>query len=616
MTSESKIIVKLEAETKKLQTELNRANTKLDRFSKDTKKATKSIQKSFKSLGTGLQAAIGAIGFASLTKSIVDATAKQEAAVKQLEAGLASTGNIVGQSIDELTKKASELQNATTFGDEDIIAAQSQLLTFTNVIGDQFDKTIEAALDLSTRMDQDLKTSVVQLGKALNDPIKNLSALSRAGIQFSEDQQTLIKSLAESGQMAEAQTLILAELEKQFGGSAVAARDTFGGALTSLKNTLGDLLESDSGLGAAQDAIEELTATLSDPAVKEGINALTGAIIKGFSEAARAIASVTNGVRFLAEEFAAWVTGPAVGDIPRIEEELAEVEARMISLGKSRSNANKAELKELKQRKAVLEGMLEASRDLQTFEVSQKPSAPASKPQASITPVSSDALTESYKAQGQAVESVDTKTKNLIETLDEVPEKTAQVTQSIQSLKDEEATLPETPALDMSIPEFERPEEQGGEMASRFKSGFESELNGVFYDAITGEFTDIEGAFSGLLNRMAAQAAAEKLTSSLFGGVDGGGGLIGGALDFFGGAFAEGGRPPMNKISLVGENGPELFVPDAAGTIIPNDQIKMGGNNNISMNFSGISDANEAKRAAGVAGRQAAKALREGNRYS
>ena len=47
--------------------------------------------------------------------------------------------------------------------------------------------------------------------------------------------------------------------------------------------------------------------------------------------------------------------------------------------------------------------------------------------------------------------------------------------------------------------------------------------------------------------------------------------------------FANGGRPPVGRPSIVGERGPELFVPSTAGTIIPND--KMGGmTNNIVVN--------------------------------
>ena len=51
-------------------------------------------------------------------------------------------------------------------------------------------------------------------------------------------------------------------------------------------------------------------------------------------------------------------------------------------------------------------------------------------------------------------------------------------------------------------------------------------------------------------------------------GLGGGGGLLG---KLFGGGFAEGGRPEPGKVSLVGEKGPELFLPDSAGTVIPND---------------------------------------------
>jgi hypothetical protein len=80
------------------------------------------------------------------------------------------------------------------------------------------------------------------LGKALNDPVANLSALSRSGIQFSDEQKEVIKSMAETGRLAEAQTLILDELNKQYGGSAEAAAKADGG-FTQLANAFGDLQE-------------------------------------------------------------------------------------------------------------------------------------------------------------------------------------------------------------------------------------------------------------------------------------------------------------------------------------------------------------------------------------
>ena len=48
------------------------------------------------------------------------------------------------------------------------------------------------------------------------------------------------------------------------------------------------------------------------------------------------------------------------------------------------------------------------------------------------------------------------------------------------------------------------------------------------------------------------------------------------AYDFASMFFAEGGRPPVGQASIVGENGPELFVPDSAGTVIPNRSLASG----------------------------------------
>jgi lambda family phage tail tape measure protein len=70
--------------------------------------------------------------------------------------------------------------------------------------------------------------------------------------------------------------------------------------------------------------------------------------------------------------------------------------------------------------------------------------------------------------------------------------------------------------------------------------------------------------------------------SSIFGGGGGGGGFSGGIvltgianpiIGGGGGLFADGGDPPINKASIVGENGPELFIPKASGTIVPNSSL-------------------------------------------
>lgn len=66
------------------------------------------------------------------------------------------------------------------------------------------------------------------------------------------------------------------------------------------------------------------------------------------------------------------------------------------------------------------------------------------------------------------------------------------------------------------------------------------------------------------LIKIELKAQASKLLSSM------GGGITGFLGSLFGGFFANGGSPPVGKASIVGENGPELFIPKTAGTVIPN----------------------------------------------
>ena len=211
---------------------MNKAQKNLNRFGRNMQKAGRNMTTSF-------TLPLAALGVAS-----VKAFDKQQKAIAQVEAGLKSTGHAANRTSQELQKMAADLQKKTIFGDEEILQfATAQLLTFTNIAGEQFDRTQVMALDLATRLDGDLKSASIMLGKALNDPVANLSALSRAGIQFSDEQKETIKDLAETNRLAEAQTMILEELERQYGGSAEAAALAGMGPIQQLQNELSDLSE-------------------------------------------------------------------------------------------------------------------------------------------------------------------------------------------------------------------------------------------------------------------------------------------------------------------------------------------------------------------------------------
>jgi hypothetical protein len=190
-----------------------------------------------KSLSIGLTAPIAAFGTIA-TKNAVD-SAK---AIAQVEAAVKSTGGAAGKSVSELEAMADGLQRVSLFDDDEILKdVTANMLTFTNITGKEFDRAQQATLDLSTRLGTDLTSATVQVGKALNDPIKGVTALGRAGVQFTAQQKEQITAMQEAGDIAGAQNIILGELEKQFGGAAKAAADV--DPYTQLSKEIGNLSE-------------------------------------------------------------------------------------------------------------------------------------------------------------------------------------------------------------------------------------------------------------------------------------------------------------------------------------------------------------------------------------
>jgi hypothetical protein len=204
-------------------------------FEKGTSQASKLLRKTqrdFEAMATKV-AGIGQKMSLAITAPLVGfgAVALKEAneanaAMAQVNAALKSMGPVAGKTADQLKKASDALELNSLFeGDEILKKVTANLLTFGNISGQAFDRAQQAAVNLSARLGQDLQASAIQVGKALNDPVKGMNALARVGVQFSEAQKETIKSLVETGQTAKAQAIILGELERQFGGAAKAAQD-------------------------------------------------------------------------------------------------------------------------------------------------------------------------------------------------------------------------------------------------------------------------------------------------------------------------------------------------------------------------------------------------------
>jgi hypothetical protein len=146
-----------------------------------------------------------------------------------------------------VAKLAEALMHKSGVDDEAIQSGENLLLTFTNVqnqVGkgnDIFNQATSTMLDMSVALGQDTKSSAVQLGKALNDPIKGITALSRVGVSFTAGQKAQIKAMVDAGDTMGAQKIILAELNKEFGGSAEAAGKTLPGQISILKESFSNL---------------------------------------------------------------------------------------------------------------------------------------------------------------------------------------------------------------------------------------------------------------------------------------------------------------------------------------------------------------------------------------
>ena len=225
-------------------------------------------------------AAFAALG-AGVAFSLKEAMAAQEGQAK-LNAVIEATGGVAGVTAKMANDLAESFQKTTKFEDDVTLGGESMLLTFKNIGKDVFPQATEAMLNMASMMGGDVQGSAIQLGKALNDPMEGISALTRVGVTFSDEQKAVIKALQEAGDMAGAQGVILAELQSEFGGVAVAAGSTFSGQLTILKNTLGSVAES-VGMKLLP-AFENLMTNVIMPAIPQ-IQAFTekvGGAVVGF----------------------------------------------------------------------------------------------------------------------------------------------------------------------------------------------------------------------------------------------------------------------------------------------------------------------------------------------
>jgi hypothetical protein len=227
------------------------------------------LQGSVRSLGSNFAAlGVALAGAGALIAKNVQSLARIETINAQTAQTIKSMGNASNISAKEVEALAGSLEALTATEAETIQQGANLLLTFRNISNqagagnDIFNQTTAIMVDMGRALGEDAAASAIRLGKALNDPIRGLTALRKVGVGFTTEQENQIKAMQNSGDIMGAQKVILAELQAQFGGSGAAFANTFTGQLELMGHELGTIGEE--ATMAVMPALQGMVAELRE----------------------------------------------------------------------------------------------------------------------------------------------------------------------------------------------------------------------------------------------------------------------------------------------------------------------------------------------------------------
>src|SRR6266536_1630009 len=198
----------------------------------------------------GTIAAAGVVGFAAVTAEVVKSTkgwADHEAVARDTANTIRSTGGAAKVTAKEVGDLADAIEAKTTKDGDAVQSGANMLLTFKDIRNeagknnDIFNQATSILTDMVAKMNQgsvtneNMSKGAIQLGKALNDPVKGMTALTRVGVTFTDQQKEQVKKLDESGHRMQAQKIILKELSSEFAGAAKASAKPWDGVVVVLR---------------------------------------------------------------------------------------------------------------------------------------------------------------------------------------------------------------------------------------------------------------------------------------------------------------------------------------------------------------------------------------------
>jgi hypothetical protein len=434
------------------------------------------------------------------------------------------------------------------------------------------DKTRSAIASINRNF-KDMERGVKGTLKGLN-----LALGVFAGVQLKQAFQQVLRATAESE----------------------AGARTFGRALNEVRDAARDLLVAKSGLPEATKAMQELRDTLKDPGIVAAADALTSSLIRGFANASRYLAEFAGGLRNLAVRNGLADPQGRQESIEAIDGDLKKRSDLLRGLTIQLESAAKGSgyEAEVQKRINVLKEEIAALTRRQQLLIEYNPSGgPGRRGAVGSTGIGSginDAVAARQASQRAARSTQTASGQTIREIQEEIYGDLETETRRDMERAMDEINREGERGLDELHGRWEKWKEATRETIGEltpFADQAARNMQDAFADFLFDPFENgIKGMLKGfvdILRRMVAEAAAAKVFEALgFGQGGGSGGLLG---KLFGGLLGGGGGSkvlfPMPRALggpvtagapyLVGERGPELFVPGVSGGIVPNN--RMGG---------------------------------------
>lgn len=273
--AESSVNMKFTAQTADAQKRIEELEKKVASLNKQTKETNQASKQATSGVdGFSLSALKGTAAVAGLTAAVVATVAaakecvkvyaESERVVTRMTAVWENVGKATGYSSQQIIDYAEAVEKTTYFEAEAVMSA-AQLLAATEKLSNEgFKRALDASIDLAEAMGTDVPNAAGMMSRALSDPETGLRALRSAGINFTDEEKDLIKSLMDANRELEAQDIVLGKVESAYKGVAESVKATDSGKLATISTELENIKKN---LGAA--ILDEI-----QPALEWIVNAL------------------------------------------------------------------------------------------------------------------------------------------------------------------------------------------------------------------------------------------------------------------------------------------------------------------------------------------------------